>query len=351
MPQQNVAAYLPEMARQQPDAVAIYFPTSKTETVGGKRQRVYSELTYRELDERSDQIAAGLLALGFEKGERAALMVRPSPELFTLTFGLFKAGIVPVMIDPGLGRSGLKSCLERAAPSAFIGISVAHAARCVLGWGRGSVNKLVTVGRRWFWGGTTLRAVERAGASVLAGGESVEMAGADDVAAILFTSGSTGPPKGVVYSHRSFVAQVESIRELFGIEPGEVDLPTFPLFALFDPALGMTTVIPKMDATRPAAVDPDEVLGPVERFGVTTMFGSPALLRTVGLEGAQRRASLPSLRRVIAAGAHHFRVRRWSFGTTCLLATTRRFCRRTVRQSACRSRASTADPSCATRGR
>lgn len=303
MPRENVAAYLPEMARQRPDAVAIYFPTSRTETVNGERRRSYAELTYRDLDRRSDEIAAGLLAVGFRKGERAALMVRPSPELFVLTFGLFKAGIVPVMIDPGLGRAGLRSCLERAAPSAFIGIPVAHAARLLLGWGRGSVEKLVTVGRRWFWGGHTLESIQQRGARALASGESAPMAGADDVAAILFTSGSTGPPKGVVYNHRSFVAQVESIRELFGIEPGEVDLPTFPLFALFDPALGMTTVIPKMDATRPAAVDPDEVLGPIERFGVTTMFGSPALLRTVGLEGARRRASLPSLRRVIAAGA------------------------------------------------
>ncbi|MEM1246919.1 MAG: fatty acid CoA ligase family protein [Acidobacteriota bacterium] len=299
----NVAAYLPEMARQQPDAVAIYFPTSRTETVDGARRRRYDELTYRDLDRQSDEIAAGLLASGFAKGDRAALMVRPSPELFTLTFGLFKAGIVPVMIDPGLGRAGLKSCLERAAPSAFIGIPVAHAARKVLGWGRGSVTRLVTVGRRWFWGGLTLEAVQEAGARVLAQGPGLEVAGAEDVAAILFTSGSTGPPKGVVYSHRSFVAQVESIRELFGIEPGEVDLPTFPLFALFDPALGMTTVLPKMDASKPAAVDPDEVLGPIERFGVTTLFGSPALLRTVGVEGARRATALPGLRRVIAAGA------------------------------------------------
>jgi hypothetical protein len=74
----------------------------------------------------------------------------------------------------------------------------------------------------------------------------------DDVAGMLFTSGSTGVPKGVVYRHRHFVAQIEMLRTAFGIAPGGIDLPTFPPFALFDPALGLTSIIPDMDPTRPA---------------------------------------------------------------------------------------------------
>ena len=73
----------------------------------------------------------------------------------------------------------------------------------------------------------------------------------DEPAAILFTSGSTGPPKGAIYTHGILNAQVDIIRELFDIEPGEVDLCTFPLFALFAPALGMTSIVPEMDPTRP----------------------------------------------------------------------------------------------------
>ncbi len=126
---------------------------------------------------------------------------------------------------------------------------------------------------------------------------------ADEVAAIVFTSGSTGPPKGVVYRHRNFTAQVEAIREAYGIEPGEVNLPTFPLFALFDPALGMTTVVPEMDPTRPARVDPAKIIEPIREFGVTIMFGSPALLDTVGRWGVEHGVTLPTLRRVISAGA------------------------------------------------
>ena len=93
------------------------------------------------------------------------------------------------------------------------------------------------------------------------------------------------------------------LRRLYGIEPGEVDLPTFPLFGLFAPALGMTAVIPDMDPTRPASVDPVKIIDAVRHFGVTNLFGSPALIRRVGAYGAEHGAKLPTLRRVISAGA------------------------------------------------
>ena len=74
----------------------------------------------------------------------------------------------------------------------------------------------------------------------------------DDPAAIIFTTGSTGPPKGVLFSHRNFDAQVDQIREFYDIRPGEIDVPCFPMFGLFNSAMGVTTVIPDMDPSRPA---------------------------------------------------------------------------------------------------
>ncbi len=127
--------------------------------------------------------------------------------------------------------------------------------------------------------------------------------GAEQTAAILFTSGSTGIPKGAVYTHAIFAAQVEILRQTYEIEPGEIDLPTFPLFALFAPALGMTAVIPDMDFTRPAKVDPRKIIEAIYQFGVTNMFGSPALIDRVGRYGVEHSVRLPSLRRVISAGA------------------------------------------------
>lgn len=298
----NIASALVDMASRMPYTPAIFYPMGRD----ANGVRAYTHYTYRQLDDRSDAIARGLHAVGIGRGVRTALMVRPSLDFFALFFGLFKAGAVPVLVDPGIGVKRLKTCLAEARPEAFVGIPVAHLARVILGWARGSLKAWVTVGRRMGWGGVTLDdAIAEGARAAERSGDVWQMADtrAADPAAILFTSGSTGAPKGVEYQHRHFAAQVELIREAYGITPGEVDLPTFPPFALFDPALGMTTVIPDMDPTRPASVDPDHIFEAVRDFGVTNMFGSPALLDTISRAGVERGVTLPTLRRVISAGA------------------------------------------------
>jgi acyl-CoA synthetase (AMP-forming)/AMP-acid ligase II len=291
----NIAAHLPAMAALQPFRHAVVFPQGRD-----VRGRVsYTHYTYRQLDEESNRLAHGLERIGIRRGVRTVLMVTPSLEFFALTFALFKVGAVPVMVDPGMGIKNLRKCLDEAGPEAFIGVPKAHVARAAFRWAHRSLRLLVTVGRRLFWGGYVLEDLLRDSS------RRYEMARteADEVAAILFTSGSTGVPKGAVYTHGIFAAQVESIRKTYGIEPGEVDLPTFPLFALFAPALGMTAIVPDMDATRPAAVDPRRIVEAIEDFGVTNMFGSPAVVDKVGRYGESHGTRLPTLRRVISAGA------------------------------------------------
>ena len=283
----NIAASLPRLARDQPDAIAMRCPD--------RSGRYSLELSYAQLDARSDAIAAGLARSGMGRGMRTVVMVRPSPEFFLLMFALFKAGAVPVLVDPGIDRKALRQCLDEAAPEAFIGIPLAHIARLLLGWAK-SARHLVTVGRRWGWGGTTLERIERAGQGC---SPQLSATAADDVAAILFTSGSTGVPKGVVYRHRHFIAQIDLLRQAFDMQPGGVDLPTFPPFALFDPALGLTSIIPDMDPTRPAQADPVKLHAAIERFGVTQLFGSPALMKVLADYGQP----LSGVRRVTSAGA------------------------------------------------
>ena len=284
----NIASHLPAMARRQPDSLAVTLWSGET-------------LTFKELDEASGTLARGLESVKIGRGVRTVLMVKPSLDFFTLTFALFKCGAVPVVVDPGMGLKNLGVCLAEAKPEAFIGIPQAHAARILFGWAKGMIRTKVTVGRRWFWGGHTLEDVSLRGR---ADGDYVPASTtADETAAILFTSGSTGVPKGVVYTHGNFSAQVEMIRETYDIKPGEKDMPTFPLFALFDPALGMSAVIPDMDATRPAHVKPENIIEPILRHGVTNMFGSPALIDKVGRYGEAHGVKLPSLKRAISAGA------------------------------------------------
>jgi acyl-CoA synthetase (AMP-forming)/AMP-acid ligase II len=283
----NIAASLPRLARERSDQVAMRCP--------GARGRYDVALTYAQLDARSDAIAAGLARRGIGRGTRTVVMLRPTPDFFLVMFALFKAGAVPVLVDPGIDKRALRQCLDEAKPDAFIGIALAHAARVALGWARSAHVRITSASRPWL-ADATLAQVERDGT-----GATMHMADTqpDDVAAILFTSGSTGVPKGVVYRHRHFLAQVAMLRDAFGIAPGGVDLPTFPPFALFDPALGVTSVIPDMDPTRPARANPRKLLHAIERFGIDQLFGSPALMQVLARHGA----ALPSLRRVTSAGA------------------------------------------------
>ncbi len=268
-------------------------------------------LTYGQLDGDSNLIAHGLRAIGLERGSRVVVMVRPGLDFFALVFALFKAGIVPVLIDPGIGLRNLKQCCREAEPEAFIGVSKAIWARRLLRWGSKTVRRTVLVAPEGAGfsglGTTTLDDVRTAGWRAIDSDSEpppvLSLQARDEPAAILFTSGSTGPPKGAVYTHGIFEAQVESFKTVYAIKPGEIDLCTFPLFALFAPALGMTAIIPDMDPTRPALVDPLKLFQAIDDFGVTNLFGSPALLRRLaaGSKAASRR--LPTLNRIISAGA------------------------------------------------
>ena len=293
----NVAAALPARALAQPHTLAVVQPRGH---LRGGRMR-YRHYTYRELDAESDCLARGLERAGIGRGVRTVLMVTPGLEFFALTFALFKAGAVVVLIDPGMGMRNLGVCLKEAEPEAFVGVPRAHLARLLYGWGRATLRVCVTVGRRLLWGGTTLDRLRRLGAA--SGPAPLASPRPGETAAILFTSGSTGVAKGALYTHEIFNAQVEILRRTYGIEPGEIDLPTFPLFGLFGPALGMTAVVPPMDPTRPAHVDPGTILDVIRQFGVTNLFGSPALVHRVGAYGADQGVQLPTLRRVISAGA------------------------------------------------
>ncbi|MGY1459400.1 olefin beta-lactone synthetase [Luteimonas sp. A534] len=283
----NIAAALPRLAAEAPDRIAM--------RCAGRGGRYDIALGYGELDRRSDAIAAGLAGRGIARGSRTVVMVRPTPEFFLLMFALFKAGAVPVLVDPGIDKRALKQCLDEARADAFIGVPLAMFARMLLGWAK-STRVRITTGARPLLADATLAQVEREGAGA---GPQLTATQPDDVAGILFTSGSTGVPKGVVYRHRHFVAQVDMLRDAFGIAPGGVDLPTFPPFALFDPALGLTSIIPDMDPTRPGSADPRKLHAAIKRFGVTQLFGSPALMRVLADHGEP----LPTVTRVTSAGA------------------------------------------------
>ena len=317
--QANLCRHLAYAAISTPTSLAVAVQKSQH----GKLN--YQEIDFVTLHQRSDEIAYALNAYGLKSGMKAVLMVTPSIDFFALTFALFKAGIIPILVDPGMGIKNLKQCFAESAPDAFIGIPKAHIARVLFGWGKASVKKLLTVteggaGANVFAsliGGMSLtkllttypiinNPIEK---NLLSQDKSsvfdmVKLAD-DAMSAILFTSGSTGTPKGVVYSHKMFEAQITALKEGYAIEPGERDLATFPLFSLFGPALGMASIVPDMDASKPIKANPDFIFAAIEKYQCTNLFANPALIEVLGQAGTikGKTTKLNSLKRVISAGA------------------------------------------------
>jgi acyl-CoA synthetase (AMP-forming)/AMP-acid ligase II len=287
----NIARHLPLMAAQQPDHPAVKIPRGRS---GGRID--YLTLSFRELDAEVAAWAARLTARGVRRGDRVLVMVRQGLPLIAAAFALFELGAVPVIIDPGMGRNNFLACVARSRPRVLLGIPFAQLLSHVFRSAFASVEVRV-----WASGSRVSRLTARPQPSA-PGSRPVDCAPAD-LAAILFTSGSTGAPKGVCYEHGMFDAQVRLVRATYGIQPGEVDLPMLPIFALFNPALGMTTVVPEIDPSRPAAVDPDQIIQAILQENVTNSFGSPTLWRKIAARARERNLTLPTLRRVLMAGA------------------------------------------------
>lgn len=284
----NIAFSLEHTAQNYPNNKAVIVPHKN------------SSISFSQLNHESSLIASGLNQYGFKKGDRVLLLVPFSIKFFAIAFGLFKAGAVPVFIDPGLGKKKILKCIKEVEPQGIIATPIIHIISKVCRKYFSNIRHRVTVGKRWFWGGKTL-------------GEIYNMAYGsrhrsinifpNDSAAILFTSGSTGSPKGVLYTHKMFSHQLDSLRTCYQIQPGEIDLPTFPLFALFGVGTGMTSVLPDMDFTCPAKVDPKKIIKIIESYNVNSGFGSPALWDTISRYCISNSQQLPSIDRILMAGA------------------------------------------------
>jgi acyl-CoA synthetase (AMP-forming)/AMP-acid ligase II len=292
LPLENIGLAVALAAQRIPEQVAVAEPDPRAS--GGFRT-----ISFADLDQYSSQVALAVRAAGVQPGTRLSLMVPPGIDFVACVFGLLKAETQLILIDPGMGRRNLLECLAAAEPEGIVGIRLAHLVRRFFHRRLPRCRHNFVVGPSAFSGADKLEACRQLAPAAFVPPRNDREA----PAAIIFTSGSTGVPKGVLYRHRNFIEQAEQIQSWFGIQPGGVDVSGFPLFALFNAAMGTTTVFPKMDATRPAAVDPQNILAAVGRFQANQSFGSPALWNTVASNFQTNGQRLPTLRRVLTAGA------------------------------------------------
>ena len=270
-----------ENASQQPDKAALVF----ADAAG------WQSVTYRQLWERSQQLAQGLATFDIRPGSRAVLMIPPSVEFFALAFALLRLGIVAVLVDPGIGLRNVTRCLAQAAPEIFLGSRLTHGLRILFGWGKSSLRLKLS-----------LTDIQRASQKQPLDFQPPALSPNAEMA-VIFTSGSTGLPKGAIYTRANFAAQVAMLETTLHLRGEEVDLPAFPIFALIDCLLGVTAVIPDMRFPRPAKADASRIIPAIQSQRVDTLFASPVVLARLARYGAEKQEKLPSLRRIITAGA------------------------------------------------
>ncbi len=279
-------------ARSGDDAVAV-------SEMGGR------SITWRELSSRVDDVSAGLTAAGVRPGDRIALLVPPSIELTVALYAVWRAGGVIVVADRGLGVRGM----GRALRGAKLDHLVADTAGLL-------ASRWMRLPGRRFAVQDRSAAIRRLGlvdrtfdelAAVGNGRSTAPDAGPDDEAAVLFTSGATGPAKGVLYRHRQVRAQLELIGSTYGLTADDRIVAAFAPFALYGPALGLRSVVPETDVTKPGRLTAVALADAAATIGATVVFASPAALRNVvrtsgELSGPQRDA-LGGVRLLMSAGA------------------------------------------------
>jgi acyl-coenzyme A synthetase/AMP-(fatty) acid ligase/pimeloyl-ACP methyl ester carboxylesterase len=285
---------------ERSDDTAVAVIDMSTRGRGGPQQ-----VSWRQLSDRVSKIAAGLSHIGVRKGQRVSLLIPPGPTLTAVVYACMRIGAVVVVADAGLGVKGLTRAVRGSWPDFVIGETRGLIAARTLGWpgvriSAARLSKVSAVALGVSYSLTEIMA-RGTGKPVPAPPRS------DDEAAILFTSGSTGPAKGVVYRHSQLSALRDVLAGHFEVTADTGLVTGFAPFALLGPALGTGSVTPDMDVSSPRTLTAKAVAAAVRASGAGMVFLSPAaILNVVGTAGGltpDDRSELERVHTFLSTGA------------------------------------------------
>jgi acyl-CoA synthetase (AMP-forming)/AMP-acid ligase II len=300
------------VAREDPERIAV-IDLDGREADGARR---YKRHTYAELSADVESVAVGLREMGIAELTRIVCMSPPSYETCVMGVALTRVGAFSIWIDPAVGYRNVAERLSRVEPEAFLGNALAHLGRITFGWGPRDLRKLVVTESPLLPGGRIIT-----GFPPFPGAHSIRSlrkhtsaepqppnVGPDDPCAVLYTTGSTGPAKPSLYLHRNFCQLFRNAHHSWGWDTGDevpVDMAVFPAFLFIPISAGGTMVVPPIDFARqgPAQVDPAALIEVINDCKVGSFFAAPILIENLAREALARNLTMPSLKRVIGAGA------------------------------------------------
>ena len=317
----NLADIVLRVARDDPERIAV-IDLDGWEGYGTRR---YKRHTYAELSADVEAVAVGLRDMGIAEGTRIVCMSPPSYETCVMGVALTRVGAFTIWIDPAVGYRNVAERLRRVKPEAFLGVLLAHIGRVTFGWGPRGLRKLVLTGSPpWpgahtvpgfppFPGARSIRSLRKRAPAE----PQPPKVGPDDPCAVLYTTGSTGPAKPSLYLHRNFCQVFRNAHHSWGWDEKNeadgtnrvpVDMAVFPAFLFVPISAGGTMVVPPIDFARqgPAQVNPAAMIQVINDCKVESFFGAPILIENLAAEALARNLTMPSLKRVIGAGAPIF---------------------------------------------
>jgi acyl-CoA synthetase (AMP-forming)/AMP-acid ligase II len=265
----------------------------------------YTELSYQDFEQYIDQLSHAFVAAGISNNDRVLLMVPPGRNMISSVFALLRMGAIVVMVDGGIEIEKMLGCIKTAQPTALVGVQGIIQLSVQFPDSFANVRTMLTLGEVEPQVIAACNGNIQPLANFITDHQPFTPVNKTELqlSIILFTSGSTGSPKGVEYTPRMIQAQLAAMRQTWQLSSDDIDMPVFPAFTIGSIGIGMTVVVPNMDAVNPAQADPERIIQALVDYKISYSFGAPAFWLAILQYCKQQQQVLPQLRVLLVGGA------------------------------------------------